>query len=80
LEEPDGRVKEVIYPVVNKITLKAIVKEWKSTGPLYRTQVQTRIRSSYRRILAPSGVQHECVYSEVGTTADRHGFAERLDG
>lgn len=57
LDEPDGRVKEVIYPVVNETTLKAIVKEWKSTGPLYRSQVQTRIlssyRSHYRRMLAP---------------------------
>jgi hypothetical protein len=43
--------------VVSEATLKAIVKEWKSTGPVYRSRVQTRIRGSYRshyrRMLAP---------------------------
>ena len=57
LEQPDGLVKEVIFPVVSEATLKAIVKEWKSTGPVYRSRVQTHIRGSYRshyrRMLAP---------------------------
>jgi hypothetical protein len=43
--------------VVSEATLKAIVKEWRSTGPVYRSRVQTRIRGSYRshyrRMLAP---------------------------
>ncbi|NOR67022.1 MAG: Tn3 family transposase [Woeseiaceae bacterium] len=57
LEQPEGVVKEVIFPVVGEERLEAIVKEWKSTGPLYRSRVQTRIRGSYRshyrRLLAP---------------------------
>ena len=57
LENPKGLVQDVIFPVVNEETLKAIVKEWKSSGPFYRNRVQTRIRGSYRshyrRMLAP---------------------------
>jgi hypothetical protein len=57
LEQPNGIVKEVIFPVVSEETLQHLVKEWKSTGPVYRHQVQTRIRgayrSHYRRMLAP---------------------------
>ena len=57
LENPEGLVQDVIFPVVNEATLKAIVKEWRSAGPFYRSRVQTRIRgayrSHYRRMLAP---------------------------
>jgi len=57
LENPEGLVQDVIFPVVNEATLKAIVKEWKATGPFYRSRVHTRIRSSYRshyrRMLSP---------------------------
>jgi TnpA family transposase len=57
LGQPEGVVSEVIFPVVSEERLQAIVKEWSSTGPLYRSQVQTRIRGSYRshyrRLLAP---------------------------
>jgi hypothetical protein len=57
LEQPEGVVREVIFPVVSEERLAAIGKEWSSTGPLYRSRVQTRIRGSYRshyrRLLAP---------------------------
>jgi TnpA family transposase len=57
LDDPEGLVKDVIFPVVDEATLKAIVKEWKAAGPFYRSRVQTRVRSSYRayyrRMLAP---------------------------
>jgi len=57
LEQPEGVVSEVIFPVVSEERLAAIVKEWSATGPLYRSRVQTRIRGSYRshyrRLLAP---------------------------
>jgi TnpA family transposase len=48
LENPDGVVKEIVFPVVNEATLRDLVKEWKSTGPIYRYHVQTVIRSSYQ--------------------------------
>ena len=57
LGQPDGVVSDVIFPVVSEERLQAIVKEWSSSGPLYRSQVHTRIRGSYRshyrRLLAP---------------------------
>jgi len=48
LTNPEGRVKDVVFPIVGESTLRALVKEWKSTGPVYRYRVQTVIRSSYR--------------------------------
>ena len=46
--QPDGIVKDVVYPVVNEQTLRDLVKEWKASGPAYRKHVQTVIRNSYR--------------------------------
>jgi TnpA family transposase/DNA-binding cell septation regulator SpoVG len=55
LKTPDGTVKDVIFPVVSEVTLKNLVKEYKSTGNAYREKVYTVMRSSYggyyRRIL-----------------------------
>ena len=55
LDKPDGKVKDVIFPVVGEATLKNLVKEYKSTGNAYRERVYTVMRSSYagyyRRIL-----------------------------
>ena len=48
LAQPDGIVKEVVFPVVNEQTLRDLVKEWQATGPAYRKHVQTVIRNSYR--------------------------------
>jgi hypothetical protein len=48
LGQPEGVVKEVVFPVINEATLRALVKEWKATGPVYRIRVQTVMRSSYR--------------------------------
>ncbi|MGH7880830.1 MAG: Tn3 family transposase, partial [Candidatus Binataceae bacterium] len=45
---PDGVVKDVVYPIVSEVTLRALVKEWKATGPTYRTTLRTFIRNSYR--------------------------------
>lgn len=57
LEQPEGRVEDVIFPVVSEDTLQAIVKEWMGSGRPYQHRVQTRIRSSYRshyrRMLSP---------------------------
>jgi len=38
----------VVFPVVDEQTLRDLVKEWKATGPTYRTTVCTVIRNSYR--------------------------------
>ncbi len=56
LENPDGIISKVLYPVVGEARLQALVEEAKSTG-LYRQSVQMRITASYtyhyRRILPP---------------------------
>lgn len=55
LNQPNGTVKNVIFPVVGEVTLKNLVKEYKSTGNAYRERLYTVMRSSYgayyRRIL-----------------------------
>jgi len=47
LEQPEGTVKEVIYPVASEQTLKDLVSEFKASGTAYREKVHTVIRSSY---------------------------------
>lgn len=47
LNNPDGIVRNVLYPVVNENTLKALVKEFKNTGSKYRQKVYTVMRASY---------------------------------
>jgi hypothetical protein len=48
LENPDGIVRDVVFPVVSEQTLRDLVKEWKATGPTYRTTLRTVIRNSYK--------------------------------
>lgn len=48
LGKPDGIVREVVFPVVSEETLRDLVKEWKATGPTYRTTLRTVIRNSYK--------------------------------
>ena len=48
LDQPDGIVRDVVFPVVGEQTLRDLVKEAKSTGPSYRTTLRTVIRNSYK--------------------------------
>jgi hypothetical protein len=48
LDQPDGIVREVVFPVVSEQTLHDLVQEWKATGPIYRTTLRTVIRNSYK--------------------------------
>ncbi|EMY4797518.1 transposase [Bacillus cereus] len=47
VEQPDGIVRDVLFPVVGEDTLKDIIKEMKYTGPTYKQKVHTVMRSSY---------------------------------
>ncbi|OMF51112.1 hypothetical protein BK135_02395 [Paenibacillus peoriae] len=47
VNNPDGIVRDVIFPIVNEQTLRDLVKEFKHTGPAYREKVHTIIRASY---------------------------------
>ena len=48
LDQPDGIVREVVFPVASEEILQDLVKEWKATGPTYRTTLRTVIRNSYK--------------------------------
>jgi hypothetical protein len=48
LADPDGIVRDVVFPVVGEQTLQDLVKEWKATGPTYRLTLRAVIRNSYR--------------------------------
>jgi hypothetical protein len=56
LENPDGIISEVLYPIIGEARLQALVEEAKSTG-VYQQSVQMRISASYayhyRQILPP---------------------------
>jgi TnpA family transposase len=44
--QPDGTVREVVFPVVGEQTLRDLIRE-RQSGPTYRTSLRTTIRSSY---------------------------------
>jgi TnpA family transposase len=48
LTEPDGRVRDVVYPIASEATLQDLVKEWRASGPTYRRHLYRVIRNSYR--------------------------------
>jgi TnpA family transposase len=61
LEQPDGTVREVVFPVVGEQTLRDLVREAKATGPTYKTTLRMVIRNSYKghyRRLVPQILQH----------------------
>lgn len=47
LNNPDGVIRDVLYPIVNENTLQALVKEFKNTGSKYQQKVYTVMRASY---------------------------------
>lgn len=47
VDQPDGVVKDVLYPVVSLQTLKDLVKEYKVSGPAFRQTLHTVMRASY---------------------------------
>jgi hypothetical protein len=51
-------VREVVFPVAGEQTLQGLVKEWKATGPAYRTTLRTVVRNSgHCRRLTPKVIQ-----------------------
>lgn len=49
LAHPEGSVSEVVFPAVNggEQTLRELVHEYKTKGPVYRRTVQTTLKASY---------------------------------
>jgi hypothetical protein len=42
---PDGKVKEVIFPVSAKARCTTLIAEYESSGPTYRRTVQTKLKA-----------------------------------
>ncbi len=47
LDQPEGAVRDVLFPVVGEKTLEALVKELHFKGPTYRRQVHRLVRRSF---------------------------------
>lgn len=47
-ENPDGVVRDVVFPAVSEATLRDLVKEAKATGPAFRNTLRAFIRNSYK--------------------------------
>ncbi len=48
LTQPDGVVRDMVFPLVSEQTLRDLIKEWKATSPTYRVTLHTVIRNSYQ--------------------------------
>lgn len=48
LAQPEGIVRQVLYPVVGEETMRDIVQEYEATGQAYQQKVYTAMRGSYR--------------------------------
>lgn len=48
LDNPDGTVRDVIFPVVSEQTLKDLVDEFKSSGPFFTQQVLAKSAASHK--------------------------------
>jgi TnpA family transposase len=46
--QPDGAVRDVIFPAVGEQTLHDLMAEGEATGPIYRRHLQAVIHNSYR--------------------------------
>lgn len=55
--QPEGVIKDVLYPTVGLETLKNLVKEYKASGKAYQEEVHQVVRRSYgnhyRRMIVP---------------------------
>lgn len=47
LTQPDGTIRQVVFPVVDQRTLRDVVAEFKHSGPTYKRIVQTTLKASY---------------------------------
>jgi TnpA family transposase len=48
LANPDGKVRDVIFPVVSEQTLRDLVEEFKSSGPYFTQKVMSKAAASYK--------------------------------
>jgi hypothetical protein len=46
-DDPDGTIRDVVFPVAGEETIANLVKEFRSNGPEYKVRVHTKMRASY---------------------------------
>jgi TnpA family transposase len=46
-DDPDGTVRDVVFPVASEDTIANLVKEFRSNGPQYQVRVHSKMRASY---------------------------------
>ncbi len=78
VDQPDGVIKGIVYPVVSQKMLQNLVDEFKTLGVNTEQQVHESMRSSYgshyRRMLMPvlerlnAGVSISAIAREFSTT------------
>ena len=55
--DPDGTVRNVIYPVAGEQVISDLIREYRADGPAYAKRIYREVRSSYaqhyRRMMAP---------------------------
>lgn len=49
ISEPNGSIRDIIFPIVSEKLLKEIIVEYKYSGTGYRLKVNTRMRASYSK-------------------------------
>jgi Domain of unknown function (DUF4158) len=49
VDQPDGTIRDVIFPVVSEQTLRDLVKEYRASGSAYQQKVQNAMRGPYSR-------------------------------
>jgi hypothetical protein len=49
VENPDGTIRDVLFPVVSEAKLKDLVREYQSDGPAYKLRIHRTMRGSYGR-------------------------------
>src|ERR1700745_1430333 len=75
LANPDGIIREVLFPVIDEQTLADLVKELKSTGPVYRQHVTPCYVFEANGICSPCRPPNVCSKKESDTRFRTSGFA-----
>jgi len=49
MNNPDGTIRDVLFPVVGEETMARLVQEYQANSPIYTERVEIHVRNSYKR-------------------------------
>lgn len=49
MNNPDGTIRDVLFPVVGEDTMVRLVQEYQANSPIYTERVEIHVRNSYKR-------------------------------